>query len=158
MPPANLYAAVQPGGSLFGLQESNPVDPAVACPVSIPGITSYSVEITSIQFVEQNADLSHYGTPQILTAILTTNTTIPYSVPSIVQFPAAQHFYPITVSLSNPFVGSLVSTDIHPDPGDTLTLSHTFPLNYYGYLPPTLANLAYPSVLIAYLEGYIAPR
>ena len=27
---ANLYAAVQPGGSLFGLQESNPVDPAVA--------------------------------------------------------------------------------------------------------------------------------
>ena len=27
---ANLYAAVQPGGSLFGLQESNPVDPDVA--------------------------------------------------------------------------------------------------------------------------------
>jgi uncharacterized protein GlcG (DUF336 family) len=27
---ANLYAAVQPGGSLFGLQESNPVDPATA--------------------------------------------------------------------------------------------------------------------------------
>jgi uncharacterized protein GlcG (DUF336 family) len=27
---ANLYTAVQPGGSLFGLQESNPVDPAVA--------------------------------------------------------------------------------------------------------------------------------
>jgi len=27
---ANLYAAVQPGGSLFGLQESNPVDPTVA--------------------------------------------------------------------------------------------------------------------------------
>jgi uncharacterized protein GlcG (DUF336 family) len=27
---ANLYAAVQPGGSLFGLQESNPVDPLVA--------------------------------------------------------------------------------------------------------------------------------
>ncbi|HEY4362233.1 MAG TPA: heme-binding protein [Bryobacteraceae bacterium] len=27
---ANLYAAVQPGGSLFGLQESNPVDPSVA--------------------------------------------------------------------------------------------------------------------------------
>jgi uncharacterized protein GlcG (DUF336 family) len=27
---ANLYAAVQPGGSLFGLQESNPVDPNVA--------------------------------------------------------------------------------------------------------------------------------
>jgi uncharacterized protein GlcG (DUF336 family) len=27
---ANLYAAVQPGGSLFGLQESNPVDPGVA--------------------------------------------------------------------------------------------------------------------------------
>ncbi len=27
---ANLYAAVQPGGSLFGLQFSNPVDPAVA--------------------------------------------------------------------------------------------------------------------------------
>lgn len=27
---ANLYAAVQPGGSLFGLQESNPVDPKVA--------------------------------------------------------------------------------------------------------------------------------
>jgi uncharacterized protein GlcG (DUF336 family) len=26
----NLYAAVQPGGSLFGLQASNPVDPAVA--------------------------------------------------------------------------------------------------------------------------------
>jgi uncharacterized protein GlcG (DUF336 family) len=27
---ANLYSAVQPGGSLFGLQASNPVDPAVA--------------------------------------------------------------------------------------------------------------------------------
>jgi uncharacterized protein GlcG (DUF336 family) len=27
---ANLYAAVQPGGSLFGLQHSNPVDPHVA--------------------------------------------------------------------------------------------------------------------------------
>jgi uncharacterized protein GlcG (DUF336 family) len=27
---ANLYSTVQPGGSLFGLQESNPVDPAVA--------------------------------------------------------------------------------------------------------------------------------
>jgi uncharacterized protein GlcG (DUF336 family) len=27
---ANLFSAVQPGGSLFGLQESNPVDPAVA--------------------------------------------------------------------------------------------------------------------------------
>ena len=27
---ANLYAPVQPGGSLFGLQESNPVDPTVA--------------------------------------------------------------------------------------------------------------------------------
>ncbi|HEY7480720.1 MAG TPA: heme-binding protein [Gemmatimonadales bacterium] len=27
---ANLFAAVQPGGSLFGLQESNPVDPNVA--------------------------------------------------------------------------------------------------------------------------------
>ena len=27
---ANLYAAVQPGGSLFGLQHSNPVDPSVA--------------------------------------------------------------------------------------------------------------------------------
>jgi hypothetical protein len=27
---ANLYAPVQPGGSLFGLQESNPVDPEVA--------------------------------------------------------------------------------------------------------------------------------
>ena len=27
---ANLYSAVQPGGSLFGLQESNPVDPRVA--------------------------------------------------------------------------------------------------------------------------------
>jgi uncharacterized protein GlcG (DUF336 family) len=27
---ANLYAPVQPGGSLFGLQESNPVDPDVA--------------------------------------------------------------------------------------------------------------------------------
>ena len=26
---ANLYSAVQPGGSLFGLQESNPVDPEV---------------------------------------------------------------------------------------------------------------------------------
>src|SRR5690606_15124732 len=25
---ANLFAAVQPGGSLFGLQESNPVNPA----------------------------------------------------------------------------------------------------------------------------------
>ena len=27
---ANLFAAVQPGGSLYGLQESNPVDPDVA--------------------------------------------------------------------------------------------------------------------------------
>ncbi|MBX6331898.1 MAG: heme-binding protein [Gemmatimonadaceae bacterium] len=27
---ANLYAPTQPGGTLFGLQESNPVDPAVA--------------------------------------------------------------------------------------------------------------------------------
>jgi uncharacterized protein GlcG (DUF336 family) len=27
---ANLYSAVQPGGSLFGLQESNPVDPEAA--------------------------------------------------------------------------------------------------------------------------------
>jgi len=27
---ANLYSAVQPGGSLFGLQESNPVDPRIA--------------------------------------------------------------------------------------------------------------------------------
>lgn len=27
---ANLYSAVQPGGSLFGLQESNPVNPAMA--------------------------------------------------------------------------------------------------------------------------------
>jgi uncharacterized protein GlcG (DUF336 family) len=27
---ANLYSAVQPGGTLFGLQESNPVDPEVA--------------------------------------------------------------------------------------------------------------------------------
>jgi uncharacterized protein GlcG (DUF336 family) len=27
---ANLYSAVQPGGSLYGLQASNPVDPAVA--------------------------------------------------------------------------------------------------------------------------------
>src|SRR5207244_4209426 len=27
---ANLYSAVQPGGSLFGLQESNPVDADVA--------------------------------------------------------------------------------------------------------------------------------
>src|SRR6266404_1207472 len=27
---ANLYSAVQPGGSLYGLQFSNPVDPAVA--------------------------------------------------------------------------------------------------------------------------------
>ncbi len=27
---ANLYSAVQPGGSLYGLQQSNPVDPSVA--------------------------------------------------------------------------------------------------------------------------------
>jgi uncharacterized protein GlcG (DUF336 family) len=27
---ANLYAATQPGGTLFGLQEANPIDPAVA--------------------------------------------------------------------------------------------------------------------------------
>ena len=27
---ANLFSATQPGGSLFGLQESNPVNPAVA--------------------------------------------------------------------------------------------------------------------------------
>ena len=30
LPTANLYSAVQPGGSLFGLQESNPVDTGVA--------------------------------------------------------------------------------------------------------------------------------
>ena len=30
MSTANLYSAVQPGGSLFGLQESNPVDVSVA--------------------------------------------------------------------------------------------------------------------------------
>lgn len=29
---ANLYSAVQPGGTLYGLQHSNPVDPAVAYP------------------------------------------------------------------------------------------------------------------------------
>lgn len=36
---ANLYSAVQPGGSLFGLQESNPVNPALAMqgPVSAWG-------------------------------------------------------------------------------------------------------------------------
>ena len=34
---ANLYSAVQPGGSLFGLQESNPVDPEVA--YSAPAVT-----------------------------------------------------------------------------------------------------------------------
>jgi uncharacterized protein GlcG (DUF336 family) len=36
---ANLYAPTQPGGSLFGLQESNPVDPGVAYagPVSAYG-------------------------------------------------------------------------------------------------------------------------
>jgi hypothetical protein len=27
---ANLYSAVQPGGSLYGLQHSNPVDPEIA--------------------------------------------------------------------------------------------------------------------------------
>jgi uncharacterized protein GlcG (DUF336 family) len=27
---ANIYAAIQPGGSLFGLQASNPIDPAAA--------------------------------------------------------------------------------------------------------------------------------
>jgi uncharacterized protein GlcG (DUF336 family) len=39
---ANLFAAVQPGGSLFGLQESNPVDPRVAYagPVSAFGTSS----------------------------------------------------------------------------------------------------------------------
>jgi hypothetical protein len=38
---ANLYAPVQPGGSLFGLQESNPVDPSVRMAAShrtlVPG-------------------------------------------------------------------------------------------------------------------------
>ena len=34
---ANLYSAVQPGGSLFGLQFSNPVDPAVAYGDNAPG-------------------------------------------------------------------------------------------------------------------------
>ena len=29
-PPGNLYSAVQPGGSLYGLQHSNPVDPEIA--------------------------------------------------------------------------------------------------------------------------------
>jgi uncharacterized protein GlcG (DUF336 family) len=33
---ANLFSAVQPGGSLFGLQESNPVDPSVA--YASPGV------------------------------------------------------------------------------------------------------------------------
>lgn len=50
---ANLYSAVQPGGSLFGLQHSNPVDPAVAyggsspAEVSPPGL---------------NGDAGDYGT------------------------------------------------------------------------------------------------
>ncbi len=35
---ANLYAAVQPGGSLFGLQESNPVDPDVAYGGSVSSV------------------------------------------------------------------------------------------------------------------------
>lgn len=39
---ANLYAAVQPGGSLFGLQESNPVNPTIA----------------------YDGDVFSYGTPQ----------------------------------------------------------------------------------------------
>ena len=39
---ANLYAAVQPGGSLYGLQHSNPVDPRIA----------------------YDGDSDHYGTPQ----------------------------------------------------------------------------------------------
>ncbi len=39
---ANLYSAVQPGGSLFGLQESNPVNPDVALqgPVAAWGQTN----------------------------------------------------------------------------------------------------------------------
>jgi uncharacterized protein GlcG (DUF336 family) len=41
---ANLWSAVQPGGSLFGLQFSNPVDPA----------TAYA----------KGGDASRYGTPQ----------------------------------------------------------------------------------------------
>jgi uncharacterized protein GlcG (DUF336 family) len=34
---ANLYSAVQPGGSLYGLQHSNPVDPALAYGDSVGG-------------------------------------------------------------------------------------------------------------------------
>jgi uncharacterized protein GlcG (DUF336 family) len=33
---ANLYSAVQPGGSLYGLQHSNPVDPAIAYNIPDP--------------------------------------------------------------------------------------------------------------------------
>jgi hypothetical protein len=40
LPTANLYSAVQPGGSLYGLQHSNPVetDEPTATPLGVPGI------------------------------------------------------------------------------------------------------------------------
>lgn len=50
---ANLYSAVQPGGSLFGLQHSNPVDPAVAY-----GDSSHA----AVSPPGRNGDASDYGT------------------------------------------------------------------------------------------------
>jgi uncharacterized protein GlcG (DUF336 family) len=47
---ANLYSAVQPGGSLFGLQESNPVDTSVAYkgPSSLYGTSNDPMESEKI--------------------------------------------------------------------------------------------------------------
>lgn len=50
---ANLYSAVQPGGSLFGLQHSNPVDPDVAYGGSSPA---------AVNPPGLNGDASDYGT------------------------------------------------------------------------------------------------
>lgn len=50
---ANLYSAVQPGGSLFGLQHSNPVDSAVAYGGSSPA---------AVNPPGRNGDASDYGT------------------------------------------------------------------------------------------------
>jgi len=50
---ANLFSAVQPGGSLFGLQFSNPVDPSVAYGQTGPGGTNAK------NYGQENDPLTH---------------------------------------------------------------------------------------------------
>jgi uncharacterized protein GlcG (DUF336 family) len=66
---ANLYAAVQPGGSLFGLQESNPVDVSVAykAPSSNYGTASDAMIGNKIGGVNVfGGGLALYGTGKII--------------------------------------------------------------------------------------------